>query len=110
SCAPRSPPRAQGVDAPMTEPKDISDDEVQDLIETTSRRGRVPYDGETNARPTHLISDQQLDDVMIMLSDHDIEAVAERKRAAEAARRGFEPEKTDNRSNDPVRVYLRKMG
>jgi RNA polymerase primary sigma factor len=49
---------------------------------------------------------------MIMFSDMDIEIVNKRRKQAEAERRGKPAEdKTDaTRSNDPVRVYLRKMG
>jgi RNA polymerase primary sigma factor len=96
----------------MTEPKDISDDEMQDIIEVGQRRGHVTYDELNGAPPAHLINGQQLDDVMIMLSEHDIEVVNERKREAVAQRRGGAEgaDKNDTRSNDPVRVYLRKMG
>jgi RNA polymerase primary sigma factor len=93
--------------------KDLSEPEVQQLISMGKQRGYVTYEEMNNFLPTHLVSSDRLDDVMIMFSDMDIEIVnAERKRR-EAARRGPQAEEktTENpRSNDPVRVYLRKMG
>ncbi len=96
----------------MTTPKDDDiSDEVQELITVGKRRGYVTYEEMSSALPTHLVSNERLDDIMIMFNDMDIEVVQERKRAVEAERRGQEEAKPDaTRSNDPVRVYLRKMG
>jgi RNA polymerase primary sigma factor len=95
----------------MTVPKDLS--EVQKLINMGKKRGYVTYEEMNNFLPTHLISSERLDDVMIMFSDMDIEIVNEARKRAEAERRGRdrdEKAKETTRSNDPVRVYLRKMG
>jgi RNA polymerase primary sigma factor len=99
----------------MSKDKDLK--EVQALIHMGKTRGYVTYEEMNNFLPTHLITPDQLDDLMIMFSDLDIEVVkAARKRAAEerrareegpgAKKRADEPA----RSNDPVRMYLRKMG
>ena len=99
----------------MAKDKDLK--EVQALIRMGKTRGYVTYEEMNNFLPTHLITPDQLDDLMIMFSDLDIEVVkAARKRAAEerrareegpsAKKRSDEPA----RSNDPVRMYLRKMG
>ncbi len=89
-------------------------EDVEELIELGKRRGYVTYEEMSNALPTHLVQGKPLDDVMLMFSDLEIEVVSERKRRTEAARRGQpaseETRGDDNRSNDPVRVYLRKMG
>ena len=95
----------------MSIPKDIS--EVQQLINMGKQRGYVTYEEMNNFLPTHLISSQNLDDVMIMFSDLDIEVVNAARKAAQAERTGKKPEEKpqdQTRSNDPVRVYLRKMG
>ena len=95
----------------MTTPKELT--EVQELIDLGKQRGYVTYAEMNNFLPTHLISSERLDDVMIMFSDMDIEIVNEARKRAEAERRGGSPDEKapDNtRSNDPVRVYLRKMG
>jgi len=89
--------------------KEIS--EVQQLINLGKKRGYITYEEMNNSLPAHLIDGQQLDDVMIMFSDLDIEVVKEARKRAEADKQqedGTKPEAT--RSNDPVRVYLRKMG
>ncbi|MCB9681468.1 MAG: RNA polymerase sigma factor RpoD [Alphaproteobacteria bacterium] len=93
----------------MSDAKDISD-EVQELINVGKRRGYVTYEEMSNALPTHLVDGRQLDDVMLMFNDNDIEVVNERKRRADAQRRNQDEKTDNNRSNDPVRVYLRKMG
>ncbi|MGC6494098.1 MAG: RNA polymerase sigma factor RpoD [Myxococcota bacterium] len=92
----------------MTSPKDISD-EVKELINVGKRRGYVTYEEMNNALPQSA-SSGRMDDVMHMFSDMDIAVVAEKRRQEEAARREEDPRTEDNRSNDPVRVYLRKMG
>ena len=92
--------------------KDLSEPEVQQLINMGKQRGYVTYEEMNNALPTHLVSSERLDDVMIMFSDMDIEIVQQARKKAENERRGGKDEKPQDqtRSNDPVRVYLRKMG
>jgi len=99
----------------MTTQKDIA--EVQELINLGKKRGYVTYEEMNNFLPTHLISSERLDDVMIMFSDLDIEVVNETRRRANAERTGSGAVREERaaandatRSNDPVRVYLRKMG
>ncbi len=103
----------------MLKHKEVKE-EIEALIEMGKQRGYVTYEEMNNFLPTHLISTDQLDDVMIMFSEMDIEVVNAAKKQKEAARRGGlpveEPKPVDNaaaataRSNDPVRMYLRKMG
>ena len=96
----------------MTLREDLSDAEVQQLINMGKQRGYVTYEEMHKLLPTHLISTDRLEDVMIMFSDNDIEIVNKARKQAEAERRGQRgDDKPDTtRSNDPVRVYLRKMG
>jgi RNA polymerase primary sigma factor len=90
--------------------------EVQALIDMGKKRGYITYEEVNNHLPMHLISSDNFDDVMIMFSELDIEVVNQAKKRAEAERRGQVEEKKPNettptgRSNDPVRMYLRKMG
>ncbi len=96
----------------MLKDKDLR--EIQALINMGKQRGYVTYKEMNKALPTHLIAADQIDDLMIMFSDMDIEVVKQVRRRAEDARRGPQDDKKsqDNnaRSNDPVRMYLRKMG
>ena len=98
----------------MTMQKDIAEPEVQQLISMGKQRGYVTYEEMNNFLPTHLITSERLDDVMIMFSDMDIEIVNEARKRAEAERRGApkvdEKAAEAAKSNDPVRVYLRNMG
>jgi RNA polymerase primary sigma factor len=82
------------------------------LIHLGKKRGYVTYEEMNSSLPAHLIDSTQLDDVMIMFSNMDIEVVKERRKRADADKRNQEgTAKPDTaRSNDPVRVYLRKMG
>jgi RNA polymerase primary sigma factor len=99
----------------MLKDKDLK--EVQTLIDMGKKRGYVTYEEVNNFLPMHLISSDNFEDVMIMFSENDIEVVNQAKKRAEAERRGAQVEEKKvsettptGRSNDPVRMYLRKMG
>src|SRR5690349_12724008 len=72
----------------MTTQKELAEPEVQHLIDMGKQRGYVTYEEMNNFLPTHLVSSERLDDVMIMFSDMDIEIVNEARKRAEAERRG----------------------
>jgi RNA polymerase primary sigma factor len=94
----------------MSSSKTLSEPEVQQLVKMGKQRGYVTYAEMNNFLPTHLVSSDRLDDVMILFSDNDIQIVNEQRKRAEAERRGEQDKTEPARSNDPVRVYLRKMG
>jgi RNA polymerase primary sigma factor len=102
--------------------------EVQQLIETGKTKGFLTYEEVNDALPADVVADQ-MDDVMGVLGDEDIEIVdaatqvkiAPTRVAAEEAQdkskqlpREQKDEGDDgsyySKSNDPVRMYLRKMG
>jgi RNA polymerase primary sigma factor len=99
--------------------------EVKALMERGREKGFVTFDEVNDALPSDIGSDQ-IDDVMSMFGEHDIEVVdgAEKKmklpdkppepeEKAEKAEEKDEDEEEDpgyGKSNDPVRMYLRKMG
>ena len=94
----------------MSDSKEISQ-ELQTLLHVGKRRGYVTYEEMSSALPTHLVEASQLDEVMILFTDNQVEVVNEERRKAEAARRQETGKgKEENRSQDPVRVYLRNMG
>jgi RNA polymerase primary sigma factor len=93
----------------MTDIKDISD-EVQALINKGKRRGYVTYEEMNSALPRHQVQSARLDDMMSMFSDMDIEVRNRRKEQREGEGKATEERTDQTRSNDPVRVYLRKMG
>ena len=96
----------------MLKDKDLK--EIQGLISVGKERGYVTYEEMNNVLPTHLVSADQLDDVMIMFNKMDIEVVnqvkAARKRGNMPDDAPAEKKGAAGRSSDPVRVYLRKMG
>ncbi len=107
--------------------------EVQQLIEMGKSKGFLTYDEVNDALPADMVAADQMDDVLGVLGDEDIEIVdaatqvkiapkriaeeqAEQKPSRERAHNGQSPSKTEeeldgySKSNDPVRMYLRKMG
>ena len=96
----------------MMKDKDLK--EIQGLISVGKERGYVTYEEMNNVLPTHLVSSDQLDDVMIMFNKMDIEVVnqvkAARKKGNMPEEAPAEKKGNTGRSSDPVRVYLRKMG
>ncbi|MFT3914403.1 MAG: RNA polymerase sigma factor RpoD [Anaeromyxobacteraceae bacterium] len=98
--------------------------EVKALMERGREKGFLTYDEVNDALPSDIGSDQ-IDDVMSMFGEHDIEVVdgadkkmklpdkpPEPEAKAEAAEEREEEEEDPGygKSNDPVRMYLRKMG
>jgi RNA polymerase primary sigma factor len=105
--------------------------EVQQLIEMGKSKGFLTYDEVNDALPADMVADQ-MDDVLGVLGDEDIEIVdattqvkiAPKRIAEEQAeqkvsreRETSPPPKNEeeidgyySKSNDPVRMYLRKMG
>ena len=88
--------------------------EIEGLISVGKERGYVTYEEMSNLLPTHLVSADQLDDVMILFNKMDIEVInkvkAARKKNSGPADAAPEKKTAAVRSSDPVRVYLRKMG
>jgi RNA polymerase primary sigma factor len=104
--------------------------EVKDLLEAGRQKGYLTYDEVNDALPADIVSSDQIDDVMSMFGDNDIElvdaqkaasnadskvptiAVEEKKEDEEEEEEEKEKEKEEPgaKSNDPVRLYLRKMG
>jgi RNA polymerase primary sigma factor len=111
-------------DLPQDDMSDITErSEVKALMQRGREKGFLTYDEVNDALPSDIGSDQ-IDDVMSMFGEHDIEVVdgAEKKMKlpdkppepegkAEAEEEKDEDEDPGyGKSNDPVRMYLRKMG
>jgi len=102
--------------------------EVQQLIELGKSKGHLTYDEISEALPSDVFSSDQIDELMGILGDEDIEVVDSQIQMKVAPKRAAEndqekrvvpvPEEEDDdfndayasKSNDPVRMYLRKMG
>src|SRR4051812_26426650 len=101
--------------------------EVKDLLEAGKQKGFLTYDEGNDALPADIVSSDQIDDVMSMFGDNEIEIVDAQKAAQgtevkptvaatdenqkeEAEEEKEEEDEPGGKSNDPVRLYLRKMG
>ena len=111
---------------------DLSDDAVKKMIKAAKKRGYVTMDELNSVLPSEEVTSEQIEDTMAMLSDmginvveddeqgeeaeggdsqadaeEDANEIAEQTGTAVAAPAKKEP--TD-RTDDPVRMYLREMG
>jgi RNA polymerase primary sigma factor len=111
-------------DLPQDDMSDITErSEVKALMERGREKGFLTFDEVNDALPSDTSSDQ-IDDVMSMFGEHDIEVVDGAEKKMKLPDKPPEPEeKTEEKeekeeeddagygkSNDPVRMYLRKMG
>ncbi len=122
--------REGATDGPLL---DLSDDAVKKMIKAAKKRGYVTMDELNSVLPSEEVTSEQIEDVMAMLSDMGINVVedeeAEEKAEADddgdddseseggelapsagtAVATAKKKEPTD-RTDDPVRMYLREMG
>jgi RNA polymerase primary sigma factor len=113
----------QSQDGPVL---DMSDAAVKKLIKTAKQRGFVTYDELNEVLPSEEVSSEQIEDTMSMLSDMGINVIdseeaeegenadGEGGKAIVAQSAVAKPETTTRepaeRTDDPVRMYLREMG
>ncbi|GGE86382.1 RNA polymerase sigma factor RpoD [Stappia taiwanensis] len=115
---------SENTDGPLL---DLSDAAVKRMIKLAKKRGYVTYEELNEVLPSEEVTSEQIEDTMAMLSDMGInvieeeeaeEAAAEEGSAAggelvEAAPRAVAKTTTKeptDRTDDPVRMYLREMG
>ncbi|MCW5697650.1 MAG: RNA polymerase sigma factor RpoD [Bauldia sp.] len=117
---------AETQDGPLL---DLSDAAVKRMIKLAKKRGYVTYDQLNAVLPSEEVNSEQIEDVMAMLSEMGINVVeSEEAEEAEEAGADEEPDSTDmveaaptalakpaareptDRTDDPVRMYLREMG
>ncbi len=121
-------PEAPAVEAPDGPLLDLSDAAVKKMIKTAKKRGFVTYDELNAVMPSQEVGSEQIEDVLSMLSEMGINVIetdeveeaeeeeAEESEGGEVAERPStavatttKKEPTD-RTDDPVRMYLREMG
>ena len=101
---------------------DISQTAIKKMISEARARGYITYDGLNKALPPNQVSSEQIEDVMSMLSEMGINIIEDEdsdeaenavvvvdEGARGVALAGAGAEKLD-RTDDPVRMYLREMG
>ncbi|SFZ82321.1 RNA polymerase primary sigma factor [Devosia enhydra] len=121
-------PETAGADAPDSPLLDLSDAAVKKLIKVAKKRGYVTYEELNSVLPSEEVSTDQIEDIMAMFSDMGINVVDEDE-VEEAEPDTAEEESTElaektgtaiasksntregsDRTDDPVRMYLREMG
>jgi len=119
---------AEGADGPLL---DMSDAAVKKMIKAAKARGFVTYDELNKVMPSEEVSSEQIEDTLSMLSEMGITVVENEETedgdeegdapatgtAVEAAPKktsavttGGRTGSTLERTDDPVRMYLREMG
>ncbi|MCP5432753.1 MAG: RNA polymerase sigma factor RpoD [Alphaproteobacteria bacterium] len=113
-----TPQREEG-DGPLL---DLSDAGVKKMIKAAKARGYVTYDELNRVLPSDQVSSEQIEDTMAMLSEMGINVIESEE--AEHEPEGGEVEEREepgtvvatakteelDRTDDPVRMYLREMG
>ena len=119
--------KAENGDAPLI---DLNEASVKKLLARAKKRGYITYDELNEALPQDQMSSEQIEDVMSAINDMGVNIVeneeatddgdeAEQEEEVEAVDQadvhGGEPaiekkKETIDRTDDPVRMYLREMG
>jgi len=119
---PDAPPETS--DGPLL---DLSDAAVKKMIKTAKKRGYVTYDELNEVLPSNEVTSEQIEDTMAMLSDMGINVVEQEEAEAEessdeeeggelvevgtqAVAKTTTTREPAERTDDPVRMYLREMG
>jgi RNA polymerase primary sigma factor len=108
---------------------DLSDSAVKRMIKSAKARGYVTYDELNEVLPSEEVTSEQIEDIMAMLSEMGINVVENEEeeddeealkrlpnpRAANSSPRtsadkGATKSEPSDRTDDPVRMYLREMG
>ncbi len=112
---------AEGQDGPLL---DLSDAAVKKMIKAAKKRGYVTYEELNTVLPSAQVSSEQIEDVMSMLSDMGINVIdqeeaeddseggdlVEVSTASTAVAKTSTTKEPADRTDDPVRMYLREMG
>ncbi|HEY9010967.1 MAG TPA: RNA polymerase sigma factor region1.1 domain-containing protein, partial [Devosia sp.] len=122
------PEAGQATEAPDSPLLDLSDAAVKKLIKVAKKRGYVTYEELNSVMPSEEVTTDQIEDIMAMFSDMGINVVdedeveetepdsAEEESTEVAERTGTAVASKSNtregsdRTDDPVRMYLREMG
>ncbi len=121
-------PETGAPETPDSPLLDLSDAAVKKLIKTAKKRGYVTYEELNAVLPSEEVTSEQIEDIMAMFSDMGINVVdedeveeaepdtAEEESTEIAERTGTAVASKSNtregsdRTDDPVRMYLREMG
>ena len=109
-------PADEASDSPLI---DSVDKDVKKLLQKAKERGYVTYDEINEAMPQDQVTSEQIEDTMAMLSEMGINVVESEDEAEETPEEKpstskelttTTPKEELDRTDDPVRMYLREMG
>ena len=91
---------------------DMSDRDVKKMIKNAKAQGFVTYEQLNKVTSSEELTSEQIEDVMSMLSEMGINVIEneEDEQSAEAAPAKKTTSERADRTDDPVRMYLREMG
>src|SRR5229473_1065962 len=84
---------------------DLSDAAVKKLIRSAKKRGYVTHDQINSVLPSEEVNSEQIEDVLAMFSERGELVEVQQKVPAKS-----EAKEPTERTDDPVRMYLREMG
>ncbi|MCL6682485.1 RNA polymerase sigma factor RpoD [Sphingomonas alba] len=118
---------AEGGDAPLI---DLNDAQIKKLIARAKKRGVITYDELNEALPQDQMSSEQIEDIMSAISEMGVNIVESAEDSDDEDEKEDEPQEDEvdplddggprpaaavkkeavDRTDDPVRMYLREMG
>src|SRR6202035_3807550 len=122
-----------GAEAPDKPLLDLSDAAVKKMIKAAKKRGYVTYEQLNAVMPSEEVTSEKIEDILAMMSEMGINVVETEEAEAEEEEAREEPEEEEaeggelvevttktpakseakeptERTDDPVRMYLREMG
>jgi RNA polymerase primary sigma factor len=116
--APSDAPPREDADSPLL---DMSDAAVRKMVTRAKQRGYVTYDELNKVLPSDKVSSEQIEDTMSMLNEMGINVIESEEQeeqgdlpalaqAKQVTTKSEDEEQPYDRTDDPVRMYLREMG
>lgn len=115
--------KGEGADAPLI---DLNEASIKKLIARAKRRGVITYDELNEALPQDQMSSEQIEDIMAAISEMGVNIVESDEDAVDPEEKEVDEiddsdgmpdraptekkKETVERTDDPVRMYLREMG
>ncbi len=99
--------------------KETTQKAISQLLKKGKKKGMLTYAEINDVLPSYMLSDEQIDETLMMFDDADIDIIDEKKNKMESRLNVFKEKKPDKAVatsadfgsvTDPVKMYLREMG
>jgi len=99
--------------------KETTQKAISQLLKKGKKKGMLTYAEINDVLPSYMLSDEQIDETLMMFDDADIDIIDEKKKKMESRLNLFKEKKTGKATassadfgsvTDPVKMYLREMG